>query len=110
MIVDTVLTSRPFKPDNPIGLIMPDMANVHSRVFAAFGSEDDCNAALARPIEQRTKFTIVNPDRMAAELLKIRSDGLAYCLQMDPRHVRCGSPRLRCELQGTGLSRPGCTE
>jgi DNA-binding IclR family transcriptional regulator len=81
MIVDTVLTSRPFKPYNPIGLLMPGMANVHSRVFAAFATEEERNAALAKPIERRTEFTIVDQERMAAELLKIRSQGFAYGLQ-----------------------------
>ena len=81
MIVDTVLTSRPFKPHNPPGSLMPGLSTVHSRIFLAFKSESEWETALSQPLERRTEFTITDPQRLRHELVKIRREGIAYGLQ-----------------------------
>jgi len=81
MIIDTVYTSRPFKPHNPPGVMMHGLSNVHSRVFVAFGPESEWPAAIEAAGEPRTQYSVNDPDGLMSELAKVRSDGLAYGLQ-----------------------------
>jgi DNA-binding IclR family transcriptional regulator len=81
MIVDTVLTPRPFKPHNPPGMLMPGLANVHARVFLAFRPESEWQPALALPMEHRTEYAITDPDSLADELARVRREGVSYGLQ-----------------------------
>ncbi len=81
VIADRVLTPRPFKPDNPVGLAMPGLANVHTRIFLAYRPLAEQTEALAQPQEKRTPFTKTDPAELAAELKKIRAEGLATGVQ-----------------------------
>jgi DNA-binding IclR family transcriptional regulator len=81
IIAARVLTPRPFKPDNPVGLPMPGLANVHTRIFLAYRPETEWRAALSAPIERRTPHTRVDPEELAAELAKIRREGVACGMQ-----------------------------
>ncbi len=81
IIAARVLTPRPFKPDNPVGLAMPGLANVHTRIFLAYRPESEQRGALAFPQEKRTPYTRTDPADLAAELRKIRRDGVAFGLQ-----------------------------
>lgn len=81
IIAARVLTPRPFKPDNPIGLPMPGLANVHTRIFLAYRPESEWPAALAGSIEKRTPHTRTDPEALAAELNQIRREGVAFGLQ-----------------------------
>ena len=81
IIAARVLTPRPFKPDNPVGLPMPGLANVHTRIFLAYRPESEWRAALSAPVERRTPYTRVDPEELAAELAKIRREGVACGMQ-----------------------------
>jgi DNA-binding IclR family transcriptional regulator len=81
LIVDSVLTPRPFKPPAAIGMVMEGLASLHSRTFLAFGSEDKREAALAIQEVPRTPYTVVDPERLKEELARIRREGVAYGLQ-----------------------------
>lgn len=81
VIVDTVLTPRPFKPHNPPGMFMHGLSNVHARVFLAFGAEGAWPAALAAPQEPRTEYTVTDPRLIEEELIKTRREGIAFGLQ-----------------------------
>ena len=81
IIAARVLTPRPFKPDNPVGLPMSGLANVHTRIFLAYRPESEWQAALSAPVEQRTPHTRVDPEELAAELVEIRRDGVAIGMQ-----------------------------
>ena len=81
IIAARVLTPRPFKPDNPVGLPMPGFANVHARIFLAYRPESEWAAALATPIEPRTPYTKTDRESLLAELAKIRSEGVAFGMQ-----------------------------
>jgi DNA-binding IclR family transcriptional regulator len=81
IIAARVLTPRPFKPDNPVGLPMPGLANVHNRIFLAYRPESEWRAALSGPIERRTPYTCVDREELAAELAKIRCEGVALGMQ-----------------------------
>jgi DNA-binding IclR family transcriptional regulator len=81
VVADRVLTSRPFKPDNPIGLAMPGLANIHTRIFLAFGPERERTTAIPRLVERRTPYTTTDPEALAATLEQIRHEGVAFGLQ-----------------------------
>ena len=78
VVANRVLTPRPFKPDNPVGLSMPGLSNVHNRVFLAYQREDVQRKTLAVPVEKRTPYTQTDPNFLAAELAKIRREGVAH--------------------------------
>jgi DNA-binding IclR family transcriptional regulator len=81
MIVDTVLTSGPFKLEMPAGMFITGLASVHARIFLAFGPADEREAALNASQERFTESTIVDPQRLAEELARIKNEGVAYSLQ-----------------------------
>jgi DNA-binding IclR family transcriptional regulator len=81
IIATRVLTPRPFKPDNPVGLPMVGFGNVHTRIFLAYRPESEWAAALAAPIEQRTPYTRTDRESLLAELAKIRREGVAFGMQ-----------------------------
>jgi DNA-binding IclR family transcriptional regulator len=81
IVADRVLTHRPFKPDNPIGLAMRGLANVHTRIFLAFQPEMEQTEVLALPVEKRTPYTTTDPALLAAQLAEIRERGVAFGLQ-----------------------------
>jgi DNA-binding IclR family transcriptional regulator len=81
VVADRVLTSRPFKPDNPVGLAMPGLANVHTRVFLASRPEEEWANALERVHEARTPHTVTDATALAAELSRIKREGIAVGMQ-----------------------------
>ena len=81
VVADRVLTPRPFKPDNPVGLAMPGLANIHTRIFLAFGPERERMMAIGRLVEKRTPYTTTDPEVLAATLEQIRHEGVAFGLQ-----------------------------
>jgi len=81
MIVHTVYTSRPFRPNNPPGLVMSGLANVHSKLYVALGPESAWAEAIAESTVPRTQYTITDPAKLMKELLKVRREGIAFGLQ-----------------------------
>lgn len=81
IIAARVLTPRPFKPDNPVGLPMAGFANVHTRIFLAYRPEGEWRAALSTTTEKRTPYTRTEPEELIAELAKIRREGVALGVQ-----------------------------
>ena len=81
MIVHTVYTSRPFRPNNPPGMVMKGLANVHSKLYVALGPESVWPQAVAESSVARTQYTITEPDKLTNELVKVRREGVAYGLQ-----------------------------
>ncbi|MCL5736485.1 MAG: IclR family transcriptional regulator [Actinobacteria bacterium] len=72
---------RPFRLLLYVGQTFMDVANAHSKVLLAFGPAERSARALAKRLEPLTPFTIVDPERYADELQKIRIEGIAYDLQ-----------------------------
>lgn len=81
LLAHIVLTWRQFKPPVETGLIFTDLANASTKVFLAFGPEKRRAAALAKPLPRLTDHTIVDPQRMADELRRVRAQGVAYDMQ-----------------------------
>lgn len=81
LFVDEVLTSNPFKPAATVGRVFTDFGNAHTKVLLAFGPEDRRAKFLTKALEPRTPFTIVDPQKVADEINRIISEGVAYDLQ-----------------------------
>jgi DNA-binding IclR family transcriptional regulator len=81
LIAARVLTPRPFKPDNPVGLPMSGFGNVHTRIFLAYRPESEWRPALTTTLEKRTPHTRTDPEELIAELTKIRREGVAIGMQ-----------------------------
>jgi DNA-binding IclR family transcriptional regulator len=89
LIVDAVLTSRPFKPEVVVGSIMEGVTSAHSRIFLAFpehGEKGD--PALARELQVAASAGID-----AEELARVRSERVAYDLgEWSPAKSAIGAP------------------
>ncbi len=81
MIVHTVYTSRPFRPNNPPGMVMKGLANVHSKLYVALGPESAWPQAIAESSFARTPYTLAEPEELMNELVKVRREGVAFGLQ-----------------------------
>ena len=81
MIVHTVYTSRPFRPNNPPGMVMKGLANVHSKLYVGLGPESAWPQAIAESSVPRTQYTITEPEKLMNELVKVRREGVAFGLQ-----------------------------
>jgi DNA-binding IclR family transcriptional regulator len=79
--VDLVASARPFVPEIAMGRPIGDTANAHGKMFAAMKPDVERARIVCRPHERLTPATITDPDELAAELEKIRSDGLAFDLE-----------------------------
>jgi IclR family KDG regulon transcriptional repressor len=79
--VDTVDTARPFRREVASGRIIGDTANAHGKVFAAFKSEAERADIIAREHVQMTPHTITDPVALAAELERVRREGVAFDIE-----------------------------
>ena len=81
LVTDVVMTTRPFRPSIPVGMIMPGFATAHAKLFLAFDSERKRMWALSQPLERRTEHTVVDPQELERMLVQVRHEGVAFCLQ-----------------------------
>ena len=78
LIIDTVVTSRPFKPVTYAGMLLPGIASADAQVLVAFGPEEAWDVLLATPIEARTERTVTDPGRLRERWRTIRREGVAF--------------------------------
>lgn len=78
MIVDAVIAPNAFQPNFMVGVTLSGLATAHSRVFAAYASENARLAALLAPQELRTERTVTDPQLLADILAKVRAEGVAF--------------------------------
>ncbi len=78
---------RPFKFLMYVGQVFTDHANAHSKVLLAFGPQERRAKVLGSPLPALTPLTITDPDRYAAELRRVRAEGVAYDIQEQQRGV-----------------------
>ena len=81
VVIGTVLTSNTFKPAMPIGRVLTDLSNTHGKVFAAYRSETEKAKILAKPQPRLTPYSLTDPAKIAAELTRVRDEGVAYDLE-----------------------------
>lgn len=78
IIVDSVPTSRMFKPYTAVGMLLPGVSSADAQVLIAFAPEETWDAWLAAPVQPRTENTITDPDRLRERWRTIRREGIAY--------------------------------
>lgn len=71
-------TPRPLKREVAVGRIIGDTANANGKIFAAYKSEEERAQVLALPRTKHTSSTITDPLALAAELDKVRREGIAF--------------------------------
>lgn len=78
VILDTVPTSRPFKPYTAVGMPLPGISSADAAALIAYMPEETWDALLATPIERRTPKTETDPQKLKARWREIRETGIAY--------------------------------
>ena len=75
---DLVASARPFVPEIAVGRVIGDTANAHGKMFAAMKPDAERARIAKKPHRRLTPSTITDPAGLAAELDKIRREGLAF--------------------------------
>ena len=78
---DLVASARPFVPEIAVGRVIGDTANAHGKMFAAMKPDAERERVAGEPHKQLTAATITEPAALAAELDRIRAEGLAWDLE-----------------------------
>lgn len=78
IIVDSVPTSRMFKPYTAVGMLLPGVSSADAQVLIAFAPEETWDALLATPVQPRTKNTLTDPGKLRARWRTTRREGIAY--------------------------------
>jgi DNA-binding IclR family transcriptional regulator len=90
LILDTVPTTRPFKPHTFVGMLLPGHASADAQVLIAFGSEQTQEAVLGTPQLRRTENTVTDPGALREKWRWIRREGVAF----DREEWRIGAPAV----------------
>jgi DNA-binding IclR family transcriptional regulator len=79
VVIDSVSSAHnPFQPMVPVGRVHEGLTTAHSKVLAAFGSQESLAGLVAKPHPARTVHTITDPELIAAEMARIVREGVAY--------------------------------
>ncbi len=79
--VDMVDSPRPHKREVAVGRVIGDTANAHGKMYAAFMPDAERARLLVAPHERLTPKTITDPDELAAELQRVRDEGVAFDIE-----------------------------
>ena len=79
--VDMVDSPRPHKREVAVGRVIGDTANAHGKMYAASMPDADRAHLLAAPHERLTPKTITDPEELAAELQRVRDEGVAFDIE-----------------------------
>jgi len=103
-------STHAIRMQSDIGVRKGSLCTGEGQVMLAFKSDVEIDKALSGPIEQRTNFTITDPDQLRKKLLKIRAQG--YCVEDQESEVgmRCiAAPIFNMNgevVAGVGLAGP----
>ncbi|MFH0916451.1 MAG: IclR family transcriptional regulator [bacterium] len=78
LIIDMILTPRPFKPANLVGTTIPGLAGLYGQIAVAFAPDSVLEAALALDHPQITAHTITDPAQLREEIERIRRERVAF--------------------------------
>lgn len=78
LILDSVPTSRSFKPLTYPGMLLQGISSADAQVLIAFGPEEAWDRLLADPIEPRTRRSVTNPEILRERWRAVRREGVAY--------------------------------
>lgn len=79
--VEMVDSPRPHKREVAVGRVIGDTANAHGKIYAAFKSPSERDRLLAAPHAKVTSRTITDPEALAAELARVREEGVAFDIE-----------------------------
>lgn len=77
LILDTVPTTRPFKPFTFVGMLLSGCGSADAQILLSFGPEHIREATLAVPQQRRTDHTIVDPSLLRERLRRVRLEGVS---------------------------------
>ena len=72
---------RPHKREVAVGRVIGDTANAHGKMYAASMPDADREHLLSLPHERLTPRTITDPEELAAELRRVREEGVAFDIE-----------------------------
>ena len=79
--VDMLDSPRPHKREVAVGRVIGDTANAHGKMYAASMPDADREHLLSVPHERLTPRTITDPEELAAELRRVREEGVAFDIE-----------------------------
>ena len=79
--VDMLDSPRPHKREVAVGRVIGDTANAHGKMYAASMPDGERERLLAMPHERLTPRTITDPEELAAELRRVREEGVAFDIE-----------------------------
>ena len=78
LIVDAVYAPNAFRPRLLVGVLLRGLTTAHSRVLAAYASEEERLSLLLGEHEKRTEHTITDPRALAEILAKVKEEGICF--------------------------------
>jgi len=81
VIMDVILTPRPFKPVIPVGTRIPGLVTLHAQIAVAFAPGGVLEAALALDHPRLTEHTLTDPVKLREQIELIRREGVAYGIE-----------------------------
>jgi IclR family pca regulon transcriptional regulator len=81
LILDMILTPRPFKPANQVGTTFPGLTALYAKIALAFAPDSVREAALAMNHPRITEHTITDPVQLREEIERIRRERVAFGLE-----------------------------
>jgi DNA-binding IclR family transcriptional regulator len=79
--VDMVDSPRPHRREVAVGRVIGDTANAHGKMFAALKPDAERECIVNQAHAQLTPNTIIDPRRLAAELQRVKDEGVAFDIE-----------------------------
>ncbi len=79
--VDMVDSQRPHRREVAVGRVIGDTANAHGKMFAALRPDAERDRIVNQAHARLTPSTITDPLALAAELARVRAEGVAFDLE-----------------------------
>nr|WP_249730075.1 IclR family transcriptional regulator [Chelatococcus sp. YT9] len=99
VMVEQVLGTRTVVHYTWRGKAVPAHSTAVGKIFLAFLPDSEVRPILAAPLERFTEYTIVDPERMAAEIARIRHSG--YALNFEENELEsCGVAAAAYDFNG----------
>jgi DNA-binding IclR family transcriptional regulator len=81
IVIGSVLTSHTFKPSLPIGRVLTDLNNAHTKMSVALKPAAERAYFLNRPPVAETRFSLVDRKQIEAELERAAHEGVAFDME-----------------------------
>jgi DNA-binding IclR family transcriptional regulator len=81
IVIGSVLTSHTFKPSLPIGRVLVDLNNAHSKLAVALKPPQERAKFLSRSPVAETKYSLTDRKQIETELERAAQEGVAYDME-----------------------------